>query len=126
MTTTTMYEVYERREAIANSEWSIAFNRLQREVADHPSFRSLVREVAIVEQPHGDRHAYNRWLRTASWAPWSWIITGPGPSRRRADYFTEAIADDLNLWERFGQPGDALAAVYVCARDWVNARQIPS
>lgn len=50
-------------------------------------------------------------------------VSRKGSYTRRARLFADRIRDDLNI--ETGSPADASAIVYVTARDWVHAREVP-
>lgn len=92
-------------------------------IAGHPMFPSLVREVAIAEQPSGPGLG---WLRRNSRTYGTWMTRGMGWSRpfgwsRRAYLIAGLIVDDLGVMPDSPQ-GDRVASAYVHARDYVHAR----
>lgn len=114
-----------RREPAATSEtWTEADARMSANIARHPDFAQLVREVAVAEQPGFP--GYTR-LRMNSLTSGQWVLRGmparrTGPLRRRAQTLAEAIAADLDIHPNHPR-GEGAARVYVQARYAVRARQ---
>lgn len=98
----------------------------EEKVISHPLFRRLVREVAVAEQSmkqHATRYrlnspTYGLWLSRGEKWP------GKGDKSRRARLLTAEIAKEVVPWPTASQR-DAEAFVYVTARDFVRAREIP-
>lgn len=107
--------------------WDAAYRQTRAEIILHPQFRKLIREVAVAEQ-NTEPPSWRR-RRENSPTGWYWatrgnIGTGRGRLDRRALLLAGKVAFGLDLDDRFGSPSDALAVVYVTARDFVRTRRI--
>lgn len=106
--------------------WGEAFERTSAAIAGHPSFRRLVREVAVAEQPTGaparlrlnSRTYGSWWTRGSSWPT-------RGGKGRRAWRLAELIAADLDVYGGRLPMSECRARVYGEARDYVRARELP-
>lgn len=100
---------------------------LAEQVIANPLFRKLVRSVAVAEQPFKQRakryrlnsYTYGLWLSRGETWP------GQGGKDRRARYFAAEIAKDVPPPWAFASQKETEAFVYITARDFVRAREMP-
>lgn len=131
----TVAQAWARQEAlgrVTDDAWIQAHVLTCRRVAEHPLFPSLVRAIAVAEQPKGPPLR----LRLNSPTYGSWWTRGMSPTRfdpqgrpglygwdRRARLFAERIRADLGY--RDDMPREGEAAVYGVGREYVRAREFP-
>jgi hypothetical protein len=105
--------------------WQEAYDALSKNIRVHPAFARLVREVAVAEQAGAPGDA---WRRRNSPTFGAWMrrdmpLRRRGRMDRRAYLFASRIAEALELYPE--QPKEAQARVYIEARNYVRARELP-